>query len=169
MSIFDIFRKKKDSVSDDTAVVPEGHRVVVIHPCDHSHVFVSESGLIILDLGKIMDLDSVFSKLEEIHSKIPNSILWIIQDELLLDAEKRIQTEMLLQKVVAEKAKYNHVSQIAVFPLDAGKRVALMSQFKEMNFGVHHSAEDGACFVEVHKPNNEITVGFPGPVFEANA
>ncbi len=168
MRIFDIFRKKKPS-PPDTVVVPEGHKVVVIHPLDIPNVCVSESGLIILDLGKKAELDSIFSKLGEIHSKVSNSILWIIQDELLVNAEESGSIEKLVKNIFDEKSKYNSVSQIAVFPLKSGLRVDLMSKFKEMGFGVHHSADDGACFVEVHKPNNEITVGFPGPVFEPNA
>jgi hypothetical protein len=50
-----------------------------------------------------------------------------------------------------------------VLPNEASARNDVVELLKNAGFGVHGSAEDGACFVEVHKPDGTITIGMPGP------
>lgn len=50
-----------------------------------------------------------------------------------------------------------------VLPLGAAGQTDAVGLLRTAGFGVHGSAEDGVCFVEVHKPDGTITVGMTGP------
>jgi hypothetical protein len=68
-----------------------------------------------------------------------------------------------IRAIVAEsKGKVGHC---AVFAKEAAERTDVMAALKQLGVGVHYSAPDGACFVEVHRPEG-IIVGMPGKRFD---
>ena len=57
------------------------------------------------------------------------------------------------------------LSKAVVIPFSKPQHLPLVAKLRELKIGVHRSADDGACFVEVHKPDG-IVVGMPGKPFE---
>jgi hypothetical protein len=62
-----------------------------------------------------------------------------------------------------ESARQSGWNAMWVLPKDASTRDDVVDLLKNAGFEAHGSAEDGACFVEVHKPEGTITIGMPGP------
>jgi hypothetical protein len=61
-----------------------------------------------------------------------------------------------------QSAKHKGWNAVWVLPNEASARDKVVELLKNAGFGVHGSTEDGACFVEVHKPDGTITVGMAG-------
>ena len=150
---------------NDTVTVPPNHKVVVVYPSPSDKAFLTESGLTVIDLGEKGASGRTYKDLNQIFKETKTSILWIIQSPLLSAHQNAGTLDKFIKSIDLEKSKYDDVSQIAVFPLEASSYKDVMKQFKDIGFGVYYSAEDGACFVEVHKPSGEIKVGMPGAAF----
>ena len=94
------------------------------------------------------------------------SVIWIIQAEFLAAA---LDVDGFLARVRAiVAASKDKVGHCAVFAKEAAQRIDIMAALKQIGLGVHYSAPDGACFVEVHRPDG-IVVGMPGKPFEVGA
>src|SRR5262245_21340554 len=144
--------------------VPEGHKVVAIGPSPKPFLARAESGTWILNFGDGKDLVRALDELAEFVGCVNNqSVIWIVQAEFLAALPDVDGFLARLRTIVANsKDKVRH---LAVFAKEAAQRVDVMAAFKQLGIGVHYSAPDGACFVEVHRPDG-IVVGMPGKAFD---
>jgi hypothetical protein len=154
-------------MSAGTVVVPEGHKVVVFGPSPQPFLARAESGWLILNFGDGKDLVKALESIEGIVAGTEKlNVVWILQSEFL---EALLDLKSFLARVgavvVASKGRMGHV---AVFATEAAKRVDIMNCFRQLGLGVHYSDPDGACFVEVHRPDG-IVVGMPGKAFDGGA
>jgi hypothetical protein len=147
--------------------VPEGHKVVVIGPSPKPFLARAGSGAWILNFGDGKDRVRALDAVEEFAGRADKqTVIWIIQAEFLAalpDLEGflgRIRTIVALSK---DKVRHS-----VVFAKETAQRVDVMAALKQIGLSVHHSAPDGACFVEVHRPDG-IVVGMPGKAFDVSA
>jgi hypothetical protein len=151
----------------DEIKVPEGHKVVVIGPSPKPFLARAESGVWILNLGDGKDLGRALDALDEFVGRADKqTVIWIIQAEFL-GALRDVEAFLarIRSIVAASKGKVGHG---AVFAKEAGQRLDVMAALKQMGIGVHYSAPDGACVVEIHRPDG-IVVGMPGNAFVLGA
>lgn len=144
-----------------TATVPPGHQVVVVHPSPAPHFSPLKSGYHVADLGYSGDFAPVLARAESlVHQEGRHAIVWILQTSLLQQTEVLDSLLAFLAKLRQEGIHY-----VAVFPhADASYREQV-TRLRGIGIGVHASAPDGACFVEVHRPDGSIVIGMPGPAF----
>jgi len=166
MGIFDILKRKKK----DTVVIPEGHEVVVVSGGASPALSKMDSGVWIADFGakpEFTDLDMLINQVKDIlKNENEGLILWIIQKGLITLLTNDSKKNYLITRF--HKIQSNRkFSNVAIFQPEASKNIELMSQVYEIGFGVHFSAPDGACFIEVHKPEG-IVVGMCGDAFKGN-
>ena len=148
-------------MASDNVVVPPGHKVIVIKPTAVAHVAVAPSGALVVDYGKNGNWQYTNSQFEAAHAKRAASAVVILQREMI---DKLSQANELGQFIAYWKAaKEKGVSAVWVLPLRASEQSSVINSIQGAGYGVHASAPDGACFVEVHKPDGSITVGMPGP------
>lgn len=149
-------------MGDNFVRVPPGHKVVVIHPSPSAQIGLTESKLVILDFGTSGDWREMLSKVDEglSHGPFPASVA-ILQTAFLasLDAAGELSAFVASWQSARERG-WNAVWAL---PGEASARVEVVELLKKAGFGVHGSADDGACLVEVHKPDGTITIGMPGP------
>jgi hypothetical protein len=88
-------------------------------------------------------------------------MVWILQEALLERITDWDRFVADLEQVVPQPI--NRFGHCAVLVLKAAHRQELIHRLRGIAIGVHGSADDGACFVEVHRPDG-IVVGMPGPV-----
>ena len=151
----------------DKVIVPEGHKVVVIGPSAKPFLAQGESGIWILNFGDGKDLDGALEAVEAFVEKAnKQSVIWILQAEfldLLRDVGGFLARVRAI--VVTSRGKVGHC---AVFAMKAAERTDIMQVFSQIGLGVHYSDPDGACFVEVHRPDG-IVVGMAGKAFDVGA
>jgi hypothetical protein len=115
----------------------------------------------IADLGAGNDFEPILSAADRsVASGQQGTMVWILQDAVLAQVEDWERFVGRLAQVVRHPD--NRVVHCAVLVLAAAQRQELVQRLKGLGMGVHGSADDGACFVEVHRPNG-IVVGMPGP------
>ena len=152
-------------MTEETVVVPEGHKVVVFQPTPGPSFGRAESGFWILNFGDGGDLNGALDVVDTfVRSADQQNVIWILQAGFLnslADVGKFL--DRVRTVIVNSQGKVGHV---AVFATEASKRTDLMQAFRQLGLGVHSSSPDGACFVEVHRPDG-IVVGMPGPAFDA--
>jgi len=154
-------------VASNEIKVPEGHKVVVIGPSPNPFLARAESGIWILNCGDGKDLTRALDALEDFVGRAnEQSVIWIIQAAYLAAVGDVDGFLARIRAIVA--ASKGRVGHCAVFANEAAQRIDIMAALKQMGLGVHYSAPDGACFVEVHRPEG-IVVGMPGKAFEVGA
>ena len=144
----------------DEVVIPAGHQVNVVHPGEARAGFMP-SGWLVVDFGRDGDWRQltvdVYTQLQQ--KNVP--LVVILQggsiDALARSGETGRFLDLWGQMVSAG------CSSVWVLPLEAGANQDMVRRLREAGIGVHGSAPDGACFVEVHTPEG-ITVGMPGAV-----
>jgi hypothetical protein len=151
----------ESAMPSDTVVVPPGHKVVVIDPTPNAHVDVVSSGAVIADYGQSGNWRYTNTQLSAALAKHPGSVVVILQNEMINALRQSNEFGEFFGYWKASKRK--SVSAVWVLPLRASEQASVVSSIQNTGYGVHASAPDGACFVEVHKPNGSIVVGMPGP------
>jgi hypothetical protein len=146
-------------------VVPEGHKVVVFHPSPTPFLARAQSGFWILNLGDGGDTTQALRACDDLVAKLARgqSVIWILQAEFLSSVQD-LDGFLVRVRAVIDRLR-GAVGHNAVFATDASRRTDVMRAFRQIGLGVHYSAPDGACFVEVHRPDG-IVVGMPGPAFD---
>jgi hypothetical protein len=87
-------------------------------------------------------------------------VLWLVPASILpafLDAPE------LFDQIARLVAAGPLVSHLAVFPDDFPSLERIMTSFRAVGVGAQRGGRDGACYVEVHKPDGTIVAGIPGP------
>jgi hypothetical protein len=144
--------------------IPEGHKVVVIGPSPKPFLARAQSGVWILNFGDGTDLTRALDDVDAFVGKAgQHNIVWIFQAEFL--AALRDVDGFLARVSAIAAASRGKVGHTAVFANEAARHTAIMAAFRQIGLGVHYSAPDGACFVEVHRPDG-IVVGMPGKAFD---
>jgi len=116
-------------------------------------------------LGIACELSEVISRVAQMSVAGQASIIWILQPCVLESAAFDALIGMLTAIVQQSRGIVGHC---AVVPHATEQHASQMRRLKQPGVGVHYSAEDGACFVEVHKPDG-IVVGMPGRAFTEQA
>jgi hypothetical protein len=147
--------------------VPEGHKVVVIGPSPRPFLARAESGTWILNFGDGKDLTRALEAVENfVRQGDKRFVIWILQSEFL-EALGDVDRFVARVRAVVDASR-DKVRHCAVFAGEAARRTDIMLSLKQLGLGVHHSSPDGACVVEVHRPDG-IVVGMPGKVFQVEA
>ena len=148
-------------MSDSKVRVPPGHKVVVIHPVADPQITQLESSFVV-DFGLNANWRSVVGTLEDALSlgEIPSTVA-ILQRAMLDNLQALAEVGEFIEAFTRLRAR--GWMAVWVFPNEAADRTEVVVQLQAAGFGVHGSAPDGACFVEVHKPDGTITVGMAGP------
>ncbi|QTN28422.1 hypothetical protein HZ993_00750 [Rhodoferax sp. AJA081-3] len=144
----------------DTAVVPPGHKVTVINPTANGHVNVVSSGALIMDYGRNGNWRLTNAQFEAALARRSASAVVILQDEMIVALKQSNDLGDFFAYWTAARAK--GISAVWVLPLRASEQTSIISSIHSAGYGVHASAPDGACFVEVHKPDGSVVVGMPG-------
>lgn len=149
-------------MSEDRVTVPPGHRVVVVHAASTTQCGYLQSGWFVLDFGGAeTDWRALMRGAIELLGRRPAPALLILQQARLASLHAAGEFAPLLQTWQAAKLEC-----VWVLPLHAADDAAAVAAIRGSGFGVHGSAPDGACFVEVHKPDGSIIVGMAGPVLK---
>src|SRR5262249_45621044 len=140
---------------------PPGHKVVVFRPIAEPRLAKSESGCWILNFGDGRDTARPLELIERfVETGTAGTVIWILDAAFLRQVP---DPHALAERVAALKRSSPHgLSHCAVFAGDAVPWKRLMEAFKAAGIGVHYADPDGACFVEVHRPDG-IVVGMAGP------
>jgi hypothetical protein len=149
----------------DEVVVPEGHKVLVFGPSPEPFFARTQSGVWILNFGDGGDVTEALSALEDFIAQCSGTqrVIWILQAQFLNSVQDLDGFLVRVRAVIARSQ--GTTEHCAVFATEASRRTDVMRAFKQIGLGVHYSAPDGACFVEVHRPDG-IVVGMPGPAFD---
>jgi pentatricopeptide repeat protein len=146
--------------ADGEVVIPAGHQVNVVHPGAARAGFLP-SGWLVVDFGPDGDWRQltvdVYTQLQK-----QNVPLVVILQAGAIDALARSgETDRFLD--LWRQMVQAGCSSVWVLPREAANHAGIVRTLREAGIGVHGSAPDGACFVEVHTPQG-ITVGMPGAV-----
>jgi len=149
-------------MSDDKVRVPPGHKVVVIHPVADPQIGQLESNFLVVDFGLNGNWRNVVGTLENAMSRgeSPPAVA-ILQRAMLDNLQALAEVDDFIEAFARLRAR--GWTAVWVLPNEAADRTKVVIQLQAAGFGVHGSAPDGACFVEVHKPDGTITVGMAGP------
>jgi hypothetical protein len=157
------FFKSLSGKRKDTVTVPPGHRVVVVLPAPTAYFGRAESGVWIADLGAASDFGDVLSHVAKLSAAGQHaSVIWILQPWVFESAAAFDALLDALTSIVQQSRGI--VGHCAVVPHATEQLAPQMRRLVQSGVRVHHSAGDGACFVEVHKPEG-IVVGMPGRAF----
>jgi hypothetical protein len=141
--------------------VPPGHKVVVFRPTPEPALGRAESGYWILNFGDGRDGEGALVAIEAFaRTGAAAPVIWILDAAFLgaLQDEERFIARVLAVRRESPKG----MGHCAVFAGDVARWDSLMRAFKAAGLGVHYAHADGACFVEVHRPDG-VVVGMPGP------
>ena len=147
----------------ESTKVPHGFKVVAFRPSARAFFASSESGVRVLNLGDdVAGAVQALAAIERFVPEEPNTgVIWIFSRSVLRALSGNASFLLRLGETLAEPADIRH---FAVFPDDTEPENQIAGAFKSASAEVHFAAHDGACFVEVHRPDG-IVVGFPGPAF----
>ena len=126
-----------------TVTVPPGYKVVVVHASTEAALSKSESGYWIAQMGNAGGEQSVLAELKTLND--PAQFVTAV-DSLVKDSG-------------------GSFGFTAVVPGASAEHEPMMARLQAVGVGVHYAADDGACFVEVYKPEG-IVVGIPGAAFQ---
>ena len=149
------------ALGGEKITVPEGHRVGVLYPTKNPRLVMLASGTTALDYGETGEwVDQNVQVETELKNRGSLSVVIVLQQTMI----EKLKANQELEKLIAywTAALDRGVSAVWVLPLQASTDKKAISQLKDACFGVFGSTDDGACFVEVHKPDGTITVGIPG-------
>ena len=149
-------------MNDAFVTVPPGHKIVTIHPSTQPQMWQLESNFLVLDFGLDSDWRGFVSAFDERVGRVEVQPTVAILQGAMLD---RLQASGEIQDFVSEwqRLRERGWQAVWVLPREAAERMDAVELLKSAGFGVHGSAEDGACFIEVHKPDGTITIGMTGP------
>lgn len=148
-------------MAPDPFTVPEGHQVVVVHPSDRPRMGRLQSGIVIVDYGNGENWRSVHTRLDETWAKRAASTLVILQESAIRHLRENDDFVQFFSDW--ERRIDGRASTVWVLPLLASSDAETIARIRTLGNGLHASAADGACFVEVQKPDGTIVVGMPGP------
>jgi hypothetical protein len=147
------------------AVVPPGHKIVVIHPIETAYMTTLDSGARIVDFGSCCKLQDFFAEIEKFCEHPEKlSIIWIVQSNFIEYLQATGNITIFLKKL-EQILNSNPQSRNIVLPDEAINLVSFRNSLIKIGAYIFSSADDGACFVEVHKPDGTIAVGMPGEQF----
>lgn len=144
----------------DFVTVPPGHKIVVVHASELGAIGRAESGVWIAQMGKHELNQQLLDSIKKLASQIDKAVLiWIVAPEFIeaLSDQKAFLSEFA---AIVEASK-GRVGHSAVFPHALLEHEIFIQRVRALGIAVHGSADDGACFVEVHRPDG-IVVGMPG-------
>jgi hypothetical protein len=145
--------------------VPPGHKVVVVKPIDTPYMTTLESGARIVDFGHYCKLSEFFTEIEKFCEHPDKlSIIWIVQPNLIAYLQSTGSIALFLQKF-QRILRVNPQSRNVVLVNEAFNLEPFRDSLLKLGAYIFSSAPDGACFVEVHKPDGSIHVGMPGKPF----
>ena len=137
--------------------------MVVMHASAKPALEKSESGYWIAQAGANGNEQSVISKLKLLAKRHePCNVIWIIPAQFvdtLTDPKQFVSRVFFLLKEAGGEVRFT-----AVVPGALARHEQIMTRLQEVGLSLHYAADDGACFVEVHKPEG-IVVGMTGPAF----
>ncbi len=145
----------------DTVAIPEGHQIIVVHPSDIARIGQLQCGILVVDYGNDGDWNSINLKLDELWPGRTTSTLVVLQKGLIESLRRSNQVTTFFSDW--KRRASSKMSTLWVLPLKAAEDADVIAEIHGIGCGVHASAPDGACFVEVHKPDGSITIGMPGP------
>ena len=147
----------------DTVTVPPGHRVVVVRAAPSPSLFKSESEYWIAQTGTNGGTQSILNELQTLADKGEScSVIWIIPAQFLDSIADPDEFVAKVSKLIEDSK--SRIGLNAVLPGASSEHAAIMSRLHSAGVGIHFAANDGACFVEVHKPDG-ISVGMPGAAY----
>jgi hypothetical protein len=148
----------------DELEIPEGHKVSVIRPSPRPFLERAESGTWILNFGDGKDLTHALDAVEAFVARSHReTVIWLFQGEFLAALHDVDGFLVRIRAIVT--ASHDKVEHLAVFAKEAGLHTEVMASLKQIGLAVFYSAPDGACFVEVHRPDG-IVVGLPGRPYD---
>jgi len=142
--------------------VPEGQKVVVVRAAPRENIGMLESGLLVVDFGAAGSWKNLTSAIEK-RAKQGDLPSLIVILQLTMIAELKARGELDAFFDFWARAHSTGARAVWVLPLGAKSDQQVVALIKKAGFTAHASADDGACFVEVHKPDGSITIGMPGP------
>jgi len=156
------YSQTPSGANDGRATVPPGHKVVGISPSTQPQVRHLESNFLVMDFGVDSDWRVLVSGFNERLGRIDVPPTVAILQGAMLD---RLRAAGELQDFVGawQYLRERGWQAVWVLPREAAGQMDAVESLKMAGFGVHGSAEDGMCFVEVHKPDGTIAIGMPGP------
>jgi hypothetical protein len=115
-----------------------------------------------LNFGAAQFVQSGLSTLRAFVASVTErrSVLWLMPASILSAFHSAPE---LLEQVASLVAAAPLVSHLAVFPDESPFLDQVMASFNRAGVQTQRGAPDGACYVEVHKPDGTIVVGIPGP------
>jgi len=160
-----IFFGKNLAKQLDVLVVPPGHKLAVAHPPEKPYVARSESGIWLAGVPVLRQIELVASEVLQIEARGQRErLVWILCATGFEPIDLVEQLVSVLSGVALQtKARLVHS---LVVPHARLRHYYLMKRISDIGFQVHTSHEDGACFIEVHKPSG-IVAGMAGKAFEA--
>jgi hypothetical protein len=151
------------SSGGETVTVPPGHKVNVIHPAPEPYFGRMDSGIWIAGLGDGTQAMRVIGKAAKlVVDAVPAYVVWICLPSML-DSPSVFDPFLaaFASLVGATRGTVDHCVVVA----NANERQhPQIQRIHELGVGVHHSAPDGSCFLEVHTPDG-IFIGVLGPAF----
>jgi hypothetical protein len=148
-------------MTSNTVTIPEGHQIIVVHPSDVARIGQLQCGILVVDYGNDGDWNSINLKLDEVWPGRTTSTLVVLQKGLIESLRRSNQITTFFSDW--KRRASSKMSTLWVLPLKAAEDANVIAEIHEIGCSVHASAPDGACFVEVHKPDGSITIGMPGP------
>ena len=149
-----------DAAEGGDLIVPPGHKVNVLHPSSKTCFARTESGVVIAQLGSGAEaLDVVARAALLIPRGKPAFLVWILQPAMLDSATlfDRFLSDFTL---LVERSR-GTLDHCAVVPYANELHRIQMKRLADLGISVHHAAANGACFVEIHRPDG-IVIGIPG-------
>jgi hypothetical protein len=143
-----------------TVVVPPGHKVVAVHPADREQCGFLESGWLLLDFGPGRPWFDLSCTAYSSAKSRPTNVLFVLQRGMIEWLRSHAQVEKFFK--LWRSLREDGISGVWVLPLAASAEHDVIAAIRSIGYGVHASAPDGACFVEVHKPGEKIVVGMVG-------
>lgn len=160
-----LFSRQSPAKKLEMIAVPPDHKVMVLRPSDKPFVTRSESGVWLASIPSPSLVALVTRAVLELETKASREwVVWVISLSGFEPLDVQDQIVTLLSSAVSETA--GRLTHTAVIPYARSRHYPMMKRLSAAGFGVHTSHEDGACFIEVHKPNG-IAVGMAGKAFEA--
>lgn len=148
-------------MTSNTVTIPEGHQIIVVHPSDVARIGQLQCGILVVDYGNDGDWNSINMKLDEICPGRTTSTLVVLQKGLIESLRRSNQVTTFFSDW--KRRASSEISTLWVLPLKAAEHADVIAEIHGIGCAAHASAPDGACFVEVHKPDGAITIGMPGP------
>ena len=148
-------------MTSDTVTIPEGHQIVVVHPSDRPCMGQLQCGILVVDYGNGEDWQLVHLQLDGLWAERTATTLVVLQNGMIEILHRSGQFTTFFSDW--KRRADSEISTLWVLPLSAAENMNAIAEIRGIGCAVHASAPDGACFVEVHKPDGSITVGMPGP------